>query len=227
LDRVGYRHSGALDRVTTLDEQVEAIAVVHSTCTSDPAWVFAYSSGGNFAVAYAVANPDRVRGLVLMEPALYSAVPAGSRSPGTVAMIESIGPLFRAGRLREGIEGFQRIIHSELSPEALAERVAERLSPDRGPRWEALATEQPLVVSWCPTASEWAQLTHPALVLEGDHTGEVLRSVAARVSELLPHGELATLKGLDHGAPVRAPDVVAQKIIEFIDRVATWESKGN
>ena len=40
LDRLGYRRSAALDRVTTLEEQVEAIAVVHRACTSDPAWVF-------------------------------------------------------------------------------------------------------------------------------------------------------------------------------------------
>jgi hypothetical protein len=60
--------------------------------------------------------------------------------------------------------------------------------------------------------------------MEGDCTGEVLRAVAAKVSELLPHGELATLKGLDHGAPWSAPDVVAQRIIEFVKRVVASES---
>jgi pimeloyl-ACP methyl ester carboxylesterase len=62
--------------------------------------------------------------------------------------------------------------------------------------------------------------------MEGDHTGEVLQSVAARVSELLPRGELVTLEGLDHLAPVRAPDVVARTIVAFVDRVAALESKG-
>jgi pimeloyl-ACP methyl ester carboxylesterase len=220
LDRLGYRRSAALDRVTTLGEQVEAIAVVHRACTSEPAWIFGWSAGGNWAVAYALAHPDRVRGLVLMEPALYSAIPADSRSPGTVAMIETVGPLFRVGRLREAIEGFQRALNPELSPEVLAERAAERLSPDRRPGWESMAAEQPLVVSWAPTPAEWARLTQPALVLEGDRTGEVLRSVAAKVAERLPRGELVTLGGLDHGAPWSAPDSVAQAIVAFIDRVA-------
>ena len=67
---------------------------------------------------------------------------------------------------------------------------------------------------------EWARLTLPALVLEGDRTGEVLRVTAARVAELLPNGELATLEGLDHSAPWSAPDIVAQRIIEFVDRVS-------
>ena len=37
-------------------------------------------------------------------------------------------------------------------------------------------------------------------------------------SELLPNGELAILEGHHHGAPLDAPDVVAQKTVEFIDR---------
>jgi pimeloyl-ACP methyl ester carboxylesterase len=45
LDRVGYRRSGTLDRLTTVEEQVEAIAVVHGACTQAPAWVFGHSAG--------------------------------------------------------------------------------------------------------------------------------------------------------------------------------------
>ena len=126
LDRAGYRRSGALDRLTTVEEQVEAIAVVHRACTAEPAWVFGRSGGGNWAVAYAVVHPDRVRGLVLMEPGLLSAIPPGSRSPVTVAMMETVAPLFGAGRLREAIEAFIKVLRPELSPEALAEGVAAR-----------------------------------------------------------------------------------------------------
>ena len=55
--------------------------------------------------------------------------------------------------------------------------------------------------------------------MTGDCTAEALPEIAARVSELLPHGGLAILEGQDHGAPMGAPDVVAQRTIEFIDRV--------
>jgi pimeloyl-ACP methyl ester carboxylesterase len=72
LDRAGYRRSGAPDHFTTMEEQVEAIATVHRACTAEPGWVFGHSGGGNWALAYAVMHPDRVRGLVLMEPALHA-----------------------------------------------------------------------------------------------------------------------------------------------------------
>ena len=220
LDRVGYRRSGPLDRLTTMEEQVEGVAVVHSACTAEPAWVFGHSGGGNWAVAYAVIHPDRVRGLVLMEPALYSVFPPSGRLPGIAAMIEEVGPLFGAGRLHEAIARFWMILDPDLSPEAAEERAAGILTSDRRMGWESMATEQPLVVTWAPAPAEWARITQPALVMEGDRTvGLVLRAIATRVAELLPRGELVTLPGLDHGAPWSAPDVVAQRTIEFIDRV--------
>jgi len=218
LDRIGYRRSGSLDRITTLEEQGEAILGVHRACTSDPLWVFGHSSGGNFAIAYALAYPERVRGLVLMEPALYQAIPPEDRSLGLSTMIDTVGPLLRAGRINEGVEQFSRFLHPEISPEALAKQEIDRLSPDDRMSLEAFAMEQPLVVDWSPTPSEWAQLTQPTLVIEGDLTGEVLRSVAVKLADLLPHGEIVTLRGIDHGAPGKAPDKVAQTIVEFTSR---------
>jgi pimeloyl-ACP methyl ester carboxylesterase len=80
------------------------------------------------------------------------------------------------------------------------------------------------VVTWSPTPEQWAQLTQPALVMTGDQTGEALPEIAARVSELLPNGELAILEGQNHGAPMAALDVVARRTVEFIDRVRTAEA---
>jgi pimeloyl-ACP methyl ester carboxylesterase len=227
LDRAGYRCSGALDRLTTMEEQVEAIAVVHRACTAEPAWVFGHSGGGNWAVAYALAHPDRVRGLVLMEPALHAVFPPQSRPPGVATVVETVGPLFRAGRFDEAIAAFLGVLRPELSPEALDEAVAAILASDGRAGWESLATEMPSIVSWCPTPVEWARTTQPTLLIEGDLSWAWIRELAARVAELLPRGELLTLEGLNHGAPGRAPDIVAQRAVEFIDRVAALESKSN
>ena len=82
-----------------------------------------------------------------------------------------------------------------------------------------------MVVSWGPTPEEWARLTQPALVMEGDRTLASLRATAVKVAELLPRGKLTTLTGLDHGAPRAAPEVVAQRIVEFVDGVAVAESE--
>ena len=90
---------------------------------------------------------------------------------------------------------------------------------------ESVATELPLQAMWSPTPAEWTRLVQPTLVIEGDLSWEWIRDIAAKVTELLPNGELATLEGLDHMAPVDAPDIVAQRTVAFIDRVAAAESK--
>jgi pimeloyl-ACP methyl ester carboxylesterase len=201
------------------------VPTVHSACTSDPIWIFGWSSGGNYAVAYAIAHPNRVRGLALMEPALLAVFPAGSRPPAVSAQIETVVPLFRAGRIHEGIAQFIGTMDPELSSEALDEFAADALSSDHRMYWEAHAMECPLVVSWAPTSSEWARLTQPALVIAGDLSGEWIQELAAKVAELLPCSELATLNGLDHGAPLSAPDIVARRVVEFVDRVAVSEAE--
>jgi len=219
LDRAGYHRSGALDRLTTMEEQVAAIAAVHDACTAEPAWVFGHSGGGTWSVAYALAHPDRVRGLILYEPALYGVFPPESRPPAVSAMIETVAPMFRAGRLHEAVSSFERVMHPELSPTIANERAATYLASDWRVGWEAFVTEMSLVVTWSPTPEQWAQLIPPALVMAGDCTAEALPEIAIRVSEQLPNGELAILEGQDHGAPMGAPDVVAQRTVEFIDRV--------
>jgi len=216
LDRVGYRHSGALDRVTTLEEQVEAIAVVHSACTADPVWLLSHSSGGNFAVAYAIRHPKRVRGLVLVEPPIFAVFPADSRPPGVAAMMETIVPLLQAGRLKEGIKQFWAVHNPRMSPQALA----KRLSPERRPDWEAFTWDQLLVVSWAPTPAEWARLAQPTLLVQADATqASWYREVGAKMMELLPNAEMDSLEGHNHGAIWSAPDLVAQRTIEFIERM--------
>ena len=102
-----------------------------------------------------------------------------------------------------------------MTPEALA----AQLSPERRPAWEAFAKDQLLVVSWAPTPAEWARLTQPTLVIQADQTAASwYREIGAKIMELLPNGETTTIRGHDHGAIWSAPDVVAQRAIEFIDR---------
>jgi pimeloyl-ACP methyl ester carboxylesterase len=188
---------------------------VHSACTAHPAWLLSHSSGGNFSVAYAVRHPDRVRGLLLVEPPIFAVYSADSRPPGVAAMMETVVPLLQAGQIEEGVKQFFSIHTPDLSPETLA----KWLSPDNRAFWQAFAWDQLLVVSWAPAPEEWAGLTQPTLLIQADRTAASwYREVGARMMELLPNAEKVTLKGQDHGAIGEAPDVVAQKAVEFIDR---------
>jgi pimeloyl-ACP methyl ester carboxylesterase len=157
-----------------------------------------------------------------MEPPLFAVFPPENRPPGVRAMMEEIVPLLRADRIDESYVAFFRIHNPEMSVQDLA----EPLSPERRKNWEAFAKDQLLVVSRAPTPSEWERLTQPTLIIQGDRTAASwYRECSGRMMELLPNGELVTLKGLDHGALWSAPDVLAQRTIEFVDRVVVAESE--
>jgi len=180
--------------------------------------VFGHSVGGNWAVTYALAHPDRVRGLLLMEPALYAAVDADHRTADHERMIDTVGPMFQSGPVHDAMVRFLSIVQPEVGGGNLEDFVAGELASTRSSRWEAMSMEQPMVVTWAPDVDAWQQLAQPTLVMMGERTGEVLQTVANTVADLMPNAELVVLEGVDHMAPWTHPDTVAAAVVGFIER---------
>lgn len=116
----------------------------------------------------------------------------------------------------EAIFQFIGAFNPDQPPGFWAEVANAAVWPETRLAWESFASEHSVIVVWSPTPEEWSRITQPALVLEGDAAW--MPELAAKVAELLSQGDLGTLDGLDHMAPVEAPTLVAQRIIEFVDR---------
>jgi pimeloyl-ACP methyl ester carboxylesterase len=213
VDR-GYRRSTHLSRDTTVEEQAHAIEAVRKAFTSDPLWVFGHSSGGNVAVGYASLFPNNVRGLILMEPALYALYPPDAFRPAIDRMRNELIPMFQRGDIGDGINGFVELL--ELSRETLVELGRLPSTTHPAENWLPFAHDQPFVIDWCPSVSDIQRLTHRILVLEGDRTTPLLRNICRLLTEKLPKAQLTTLVGCDHVAPLLRPRLVAEKISEFI-----------
>ena len=212
FDRLGWRRSAHLDRETTPEEQVQGIEDVRNAVTSEPVWLFGHSSGGNCALAYAVARPKRVRGLVLMEPALYAMYPTAETPPGVTQMAREAMPLFRQGAYGEAMAVFFSAVFGDTSN-----------PQDRPPlsgvdleNWSAFTFDQPIVISWRPTDAELRALSAPVLIIEGDQSPELLRGICRRLHAAIPGSRLVTIEGHGHGAPSTAPERVAQEMEAFI-----------
>jgi pimeloyl-ACP methyl ester carboxylesterase len=125
FDRLGWGRSTHLDRNTTMEEQVTAIEAVHNCVTSAPVWIFGHSSGGNYALAYALSCPNRVKGIVMVEPALYGIYPPEMKPPEVERMEKSIS-LVQQGQLEEGWDGFiEAIFNYRRKPSAPPRTEAE------------------------------------------------------------------------------------------------------
>ena len=213
MDRPGYERSYKVSADMTIDQLVSSIRAVHQASTDRPVWLFGHSSGGNFALAYATRYPDAVEGLILMEPALYD-IFSDDEEPNEVASIKSeILPQLRKGEVKRALEAFGDIIDANV-PESW-EQFAQ-LPIANHDNSEVFRYELPIVVGWCPSRSELALMSKPTLVIEGDLTGPLLRSIAGALVDRLPDGNLFTLNNCDHAAPVLRPEAVAEEIYRFV-----------
>ncbi len=214
FDRLGWGRSTHLDRNTTVEEQVTAIEAVHNSVTSAPVWIFGHSSGGNFALAYAVSCPDRVKGIILVEPALYGIYPPEMKPPEVERMEDSIS-LFEQGQLEKGWDRFIEAIFG------IPRNSSARWPPL--PRTEAnlemmrsFGYDQPVAITWCPSEVELNQLTQPVLIIRGDRSPSVLRNISDLLDGQLSNSKLITLEGQSHVMPFAAPKLVAEKLTAFI-----------
>ena len=214
LDRVGYQRSSQIDHDTTVDEQVEAIRAVHMACTDAPAWVFGHSSGGNFALAYAVRFPELVTGLVLMEPALYAMYPPDATPPAIATMLNEIIPTCRGGDLERGMGQFVQLLG--IGSDTIQELSQLPFFAQSGTNAAAFANDQQVVIHGRPTDTELSGLRVPTLLLEGDRTGRLLRDVVALLRPRIPNATVTTLKDCDHMAPQIRPGVVAEAVRAFM-----------
>jgi pimeloyl-ACP methyl ester carboxylesterase len=213
LDRLGYPRSTRLNENTSVEEQATAVAAVLDEAASGPLWVFGHSSGGIVALGYASLFPDRVRGLVLMEPAVYALYPDDATPPPLKKMKEEIVPLFQGGDIAGGIKRFMD--HLELSHDTKVELA--RTPSEKGiDNWLPLRNELDFALRWPRPGSDLLGLIHPTLVLKGGQTTPLLAGASEILADVLPNARLSTLDQCDHLAPLMKPSLVAEQIASFI-----------
>ena len=158
LDRLGYRRSTRLEENTTIEEQASAVDAVLDQAASGPVWMFGHSSGGNVALGYTSLFPERVRGLIVMEPALYALYPEESTPLPLARMKEEIVPMFQGGDIEGGIKRFMD--HLDLLHDT---KVEVALAPsDKGiDNWLPLRHEFEFALSWPESRSPIRLVDHP------------------------------------------------------------------
>ena len=213
-DRRGFHRSerpapfGSVD----LTDHVEDAAGLLDSLSATPALVIGRSTGGEIALELARCFPDRVRALVLLEPAVFTVDPEATAW---------------AGRLRERV--LQAAAHDPSSaaeavfrealgdqawqsfPEELKELFAATspavLAEIRGRGLDL--SEEPLDLS----GEELAGISQPTLIVSSEDSPEPLRRVNDRLAEALPHNETVLVPGGHLVYPAHPA------VLEFVARV--------
>jgi pimeloyl-ACP methyl ester carboxylesterase len=204
----------------SLADEVQLIEPVLES-TGERFHLIGHSYGGAVALKAALADPSRLRSLVLFEPVLFAALLAeDAGQPAareiiavrdeTVAAVER-GDLDAAGArfvdywMGPGVWASMPPVRRQVVASAMRKVKAE---------WHAAFTE--------PTPlSVFAALRAPTLCIVGRHSPAPSREVARLLQKALPALTTVELDGVGHMAPVTHPDRVNAVIESHLERVTT------
>jgi 3-oxoadipate enol-lactonase len=210
----GFGSTGPMDYPVPYTHAGDLLALLDHLSIAD-AVVAGLSFGGRVALEFALAEPTRVRGLVLLDAVLggiawdqnseaamaevASQVEAGGVPAGRTAWLAH--PLFDAARKRPD----------------LAAELAEMVADYPGQHWLGQDSHQ-LVQP--PSHDVLEEVAVPTLVLVGELDVPCFREMSAVLAGRIPLAQSAVVAGAGHMISMEAPAVVSDLIVKFADRLA-------
>ncbi len=172
------------------------------------------SQGGRIAIDMTLAYPERVRGLVLIGPAV-----SGAPWPDDGGAVRELSIQIEEAEGREDLDAVNRLeAHLWLDgPECGEGRVvgpARELFLDmngRALRFGDIGEAVPAPSAW----DRLSELQIPVLVLFGEYDVAALRDIAKVIAERAPLGEYRELSGVAHVPQMEDPKLCAQIISGF------------
>lgn len=211
---VDLRGHGLSDPATEpygMAEQGEDYRRIMDALDVDRAFVAGLSMGGTAAVHLALAHPDRVRGLVVMDASVRDETATGRVSYAAMAAL-----LDRVG--------FRPFLAKQAA-RTLFGRTFRRHHPDEVERWMARMRQLPpsgvahavrMLRDRPDLRERLPEVRVPSLFVVGDEDTAIsvptMRDAAHRVA----HGRIEALRGVGHLATIEAPEETARLLRDFI-----------
>lgn len=193
------------------DDQAELVASIIAGHCKGPVHLVGHSFGGAVAVRLALANPDMLRRLVLIEPVLAPLLNLAGRRD-VFAEYERLARMFidkgRAGRDEEAWRGFIDYRNGEGTWAGLSDKARARF----------LAGTKQIVDTFVSnladptTLDDIRSFATPTLVLCGENTTEPDRVVTQILHRELPASDYRIIPGAEHMSPLTHPEPVAAAI---------------
>ena len=185
-----------------------------------PVHLVASSYGAFAALALAVAQPQRVRSLVAVEPAMlcyadFSASGRAARASFQRTVVEPANAAFRQGDDALGAALMTGGIHSAQAPAASGALLQRRLQSALAMRMLALSSNEfPLL-----PPEQLAALPMPVLLISGRQTPAIHAEVFRNVCAAMPQASVAQVDGAGHGVSRDQPDVFNRLALQFLQAI--------
>jgi pimeloyl-ACP methyl ester carboxylesterase len=185
----------------------------------DQAILVGNSAGGTVAMNTALEYPERVSGLVLVDPAVYSGggSPAWARPLLATPQGRHIGPLITRRILDSGPELLQRAWHdvSKLTPEMI-ELYRKPLQIEN---WDKALWEMTLASHASELDSRLDEFNLPVMVITGDDDRIVPTADSIRLAGELPNAQLEVIEAAGHVPHEEQPEAFMQAVTKFLQEL--------
>jgi pimeloyl-ACP methyl ester carboxylesterase len=212
-DRRGHSRSEPGTETVSYQTHVEDAAALIVALGLDRPFLVGNSAGAGIAIELMHRYPEKVRGAVAAEPALFSLQPGAAEEAKKI-----IGPVvdraLDGGTPADAIELFLQTIAPEFWS-VLDEPTRDRFRENGSTFLTALQTERPTI-----TAEDLQHIHHPVLVVTGSESPELMRSLALAAVENLPNARSIEIENSGHVAQMEKPDEFAQAVKAFAGVVA-------
>lgn len=198
------------------DNQVDLTVGLMDALGIEGAILIGSSSGGSVAAQVALEHPERVRGLVLVGPAIYTAggAPPWSRPLLHTPQMNRIGPLLMRSLAGEPGENLLRAAWAD--PERIDQETMDAYRRyTRVEGWDRALWEVSKASRTPAVADRLDEVAVPTLVLAGAADVVVPLEDAERIAAELPAAGLVFLEGCGHAPQEECPH-------DFLRAVRDW-----
>jgi pimeloyl-ACP methyl ester carboxylesterase len=175
------------------------------------------SAGGAVSAQTALQYPDRVEGLVLVDPAIYTnGGPGWIRALSGTPQMKRLGPLFVRAIQNWG-EDFGRLAWHD--PSRITPEVWEGYTrPLQAENWDLALWEHTRASRPLGIEERLAELQLPILVITGDDDRIVPTDESIRLAGELPTASLAVLENCGHVPQEECPDLFMNAVGQWLTR---------
>ena len=179
-----------------------------------------HSYGAAVALTAALANPSRVKAIVVYEPTLFSLVnqvhPLPNGADAIRSAVQSSSEAVSKGDVVTAASVFIDFWSGEGTWDQTPERPKEAilLAIRDVARWGFALNNDPTPLS------AFSQLTCPILYLLGSASPVPARAVADVLIPVLPNVQVLEFEGLGHMGPITHPTTVNDATVAFLNRIA-------
>lgn len=204
----------------SLNSQIQLLIGLMDQLGVEKAVLIGNSAGGTVAVAAALAHPERVSALVLVDAAIYAGggAPAWIRPLLRTPQFDRLGPWFARSIAGEQGDAFLRAAWHD--PSKITDAIIEGYrKPLQVANWDRALWELTKASGESRLAERLDQLILPVLVVTGDDDRIVPTAESLRLANEIPGAKLSVFPNCGHVPQEECPEPFLKSVLDFLTEI--------